>query len=391
MKGKFKIFIAILSFLLLSQIFSFLSVAKDNNEHQLTINVSDYTTREIEIYEAKRTDSDKDILEKYEKDQLDLVTTVTITKTATVNLEYKKYFIIQKEAVNGHLAAAAIIDFNEDFKNPLNLKDIIEYPLINENIKVVAHKVDSEDVPLEGVGFKLYKEHQKEDISLVVTEKFNGSEIDVVGIDPFKHLITADNPTIYTDKDGNIKVSELQKARYFLKEVEELEGYEKLEELIEVKNTTIIPINKIVNELEKNNKITIRKLDKTDKTLLDGAVFKLFKQEDTLIEIAEGETKEGILTFENLKDGDYLIREVKTPEHYEHSYKLLKEDTKVKLEGNDKEITLDIENARDPEKPGKNIPPNVYTGVKSILAYILLLLSSIVLVRKIKRIRDKKR
>lgn len=90
---------------------------------------------------------------------------------------------------------------------------------------------------------------------------------------------------------------------------------------------------------ESRNDLTIRKVDEVTRTPLEGAGFRVFAADGTVV--GEGYTDEdGLLTFDNLLYGKYTYQEFEAPEGYE----LNKEVCKFPISGDGEVIRVTREN-----------------------------------------------
>ncbi len=199
-----------------------------------------------------------------------------------------------------------------------------ETRVINENItnkpilrSIQLLKTDELENPLENAEFTLYKEaieenniieKQKSELNGSVTFKDvkMGTYYVVETKAPKGYLIDNDSSIIkaVVDKDGNV---EYFKGQNF--------------------DTSVGEIPIIKNIAYKGN-ITISKVDKNGNPLV-GATFTLYDGNKTIIATAVSEGDEGIAKFENIRLGNYTIKETSAPSGYKLNDKvlnILKED-----------------------------------------------------------------
>ena len=152
------------------------------------------------------------------------------------------------------------------------------------NLKVV--KIDSEtQTPIANVSFEL----KNSDGAVVGTGK--------------------------TDSKGELTFKNLRIGKYTLKETATNSNY-----ILNNTNFEVdIEYNKTVTKTVKNNhkkgNLKINKIDAETKNAIEGVVFQLYKSDGTVI--GTGTTnKEGIVNFNNVRIGNYLLKEIKTNDNY---------------------------------------------------------------------------
>ena len=144
-----------------------------------------------------------------------------------------------------------------------------------------------------------------------------------------------------TDKNGEIKVDNLDIGNYILKEVKTNDKYilndEKIELKVEWNKETILE----VKNARKKGSLKIIKEDKENKEIkLEGVEFELYNSEGICIERLVT-NQNGEIQVENLDIGTYTLKEVKTNDKYILSDK----EIQIKIEWN-KQTLLEIQNAR---------------------------------------------
>ena len=193
--------------------------------------------------------------------------------------------------------------------------------VVKKGYKFEGTKVDGDNnnSPLQGVKFELYKINQKELLNFIPYGK--SEEVYI------KDIISDENGKISSDLD--------EPGRYILREVETLEGYDKLVDDIEfeVENSdvgTTIDIGNVVNH-KTRSKVEVKKVDKDNHdVVLQGAEFTIKKDGEIIAK--EVTNEDGIARFENLEDGIYTIEETKAPEGYIKSDEVKTFEVKISTE-----------------------------------------------------------
>jgi len=122
--------------------------------------------------------------------------------------------------------------------------------------------------------------------------------------------------TLRTDKTGKVTSQKLEPGTYTLKETKAPQGYKLLKEEIEV----VVEANKVVQVQVENAKelgsLQVIKKDAESGKVLEGAEFKLKNETGQVVGEAKTTNKNGVVTFENLVPGKYMLEETKAPEGY---------------------------------------------------------------------------
>lgn len=178
-------------------------------------------------------------------------------------------------------------------------------------INVLKTDLENNKIRLEGVEFELYNDKNE----------------------LIKKLVT--------DKNGEIKVDNLDIGNYTLKEVKTNEKYilndEKIELKVEWNKETVLEVK---NARKKGNLKIIKEDIENKEIKLEGVEFKLYNSEGKCIEKLIT-NQNGEIQVENLDIGTYILKEVKTNE----KYILNDEEIQIKIEWN-KQTILEIQNAR---------------------------------------------
>lgn len=205
-----------------------------------------------------------------------------------------------------------------------------EFAITKETGSLKIIKTDAEDTNklLSGVEFELFHVNEKDGTKTSVTKQ--------------------------KTENGEIFIEKLAPGEYELVETNPLEGYIKNENKINI----TIKVNETTTKQIENKKISkpgtveITKVSKKDnKTLLDGAEFRIYNQDTTINKT--GITVNGKLEFKDLEPGKYIIEETKAPEGYVRNEKFKEE---IELKANET-YKLTIENSKEeiPEIPSGTV------------------------------------
>ncbi|MDC7972446.1 SpaA isopeptide-forming pilin-related protein [Bacillus sp. BLCC-B18] len=122
--------------------------------------------------------------------------------------------------------------------------------------------------------------------------------------------------TLRTDKTGKVISQKLEPGTYTLIETKAPQGYKLIKEEIEV----VVEANKVVQVQVENAKelgsLQVIKKDAESGKVLEGAEFKLKKENGQVVGEAKTTHKDGVVKFENLVPGKYTLEETKAPEGY---------------------------------------------------------------------------
>lgn len=213
------------------------------------------------------------------------------------------------------------VDENKVYK--INAKEVRE---VKTN-KLILKKVDADnsDIKLDKAEFQLYKveDDGKED-TIVRVKGRNGN---------YEYYEDGDTTVLKTANSGKIIVEKVPEGKYYFKELKPAPGYPE-DGNVGKESKRLSPGES--DQIE--NKITpiLKKIDSVDKEkTLNGAVFEIYRKEDNkklkfkktdigyqVDEKGEDklETKDGgLLKISNLDDGEYVLKEMTSPEGYEPS------------------------------------------------------------------------
>ncbi|MEM5611786.1 SpaA isopeptide-forming pilin-related protein [Bacillus thuringiensis] len=122
--------------------------------------------------------------------------------------------------------------------------------------------------------------------------------------------------TLRTDKTGKVVSQKLEPGTYTLKETKAPQGYKLLKEEIEV----VVEADKVVEVQVENAKelgsLQVIKKDAESGKVLAGAEFKLKNEAGQVVGEAKTTNKDGVVKFESLVPGKYMLEETKAPEGY---------------------------------------------------------------------------
>ncbi|HRM79733.1 MAG TPA: SpaA isopeptide-forming pilin-related protein, partial [Gemmiger qucibialis] len=160
-------------------------------------------------------------------------------------------------------------------------------------------------------------------IELVITKT------DITGKQPIPgatvEIFDADGKSVYkavTDKDGKISTMTLAPGKYTFKETMAPEGFALNANTMsfEIKpDGTIRGDTSFTDEVVQ---LTVKKVDSATKKSLRGAEFGLYDSKDKLLMTGKTD-KDGLLVFSKLSPGKYSIKELKAPEGYVMSGKVI--------------------------------------------------------------------
>ena len=160
-------------------------------------------------------------------------------------------------------------------------------------------------------------------IELVITKT------DVTGKQPVPgatvEIFDADGKSVYkavTDKDGKISTMTLAPGKYTFKETLAPEGFALNPNTM---NFEIKPDGTIHGDTiftDEVVQLSVKKVDSATKKSLRGAEFGLYDSKDKLLMTGKTD-KDGLLVFSKLSPGKYSIKELKAPEGYVMSGKVI--------------------------------------------------------------------
>ncbi|MBU5308090.1 hypothetical protein KQI18_09900 [Clostridioides mangenotii] len=235
-------------------------------------------------------------------------------KVVFKNIEFGYYIIKETKAPEGYeltnnVLKASITTNGETVKtNPVSIsntktKGSIEFTKLGENKE-----------RLKGAEFTLYKE---------TDTKFE-SPID----------------TAVSDRNGLVKFKNVEYGSYVIKETKAPKGYtlsDKVLKAIVSKNKKVVKAdpNSISNTRIRGS-IRITKIDEKSKKTLNGSEFTLYYKDGKEIEVSTTDV-DGIVIFESIEYGEYIIKETRAPE----GYILSKDENKVSIQTTEtKDLTV---------------------------------------------------
>lgn len=186
---------------------------------------------------------------------------------------------------------------NQAVKGEVNIKKTGEVPVITEEGFIFDPK------PLEGVTFGLFA---KEDI-------IHNDKVVAKAGDKISEAIT--------NKDGEIKFSNLYLGHYFIKELKTLENYVldeneyDFELLYKDQYTPVIVYSKAILNIRKTGKLEFTKTDYSESKTLPNTTIEIYNENDELV--YRGKTdKNGKIIIDRIPQGKFYILEKEAPEGY---------------------------------------------------------------------------
>ncbi|AIY84032.1 choice-of-anchor A domain protein [Clostridium baratii str. Sullivan] len=190
-------------------------------------------------------------------------------------------------SVNGQLVAGGLNQFGgfECHNFFFNWGDF--FSLAKGEVKL--NKIGENNEPLEGAEFGLFR---KSDDALI--------------------------QTVISDKEGNVKFTDIEAGIYYVKEIKAPKGYELSNEfydvVIESGKANKIDLKEVVNKIIKGNALLYKVDDQNNP--LQGAVFGVYKEDGTKISEVISD-KDGKVEVLDLYPGRYYLQEISAPDGYE--------------------------------------------------------------------------
>ncbi|MDW4538518.1 SpaA isopeptide-forming pilin-related protein [Bacillus cereus] len=191
------------------------------------------------------------------------------------------------------------------------------YKLDKTPIKFTIKKGSKEDLPIPVTvknslltgGVTLTK---VDDVDGTILE---GAEFIIVDAHDTKKVI---RKGLTTDKNGKISASDLRPGDYQFIEVKTPKDYTLSKDPIpftieksQKENITVTATNSL-----KKGAVTLTKIDDIDRTMLEGAIFKIVDMNGKEVHTNLVTDKNGKISVSDLRPGDYQFIETKAPEHY---------------------------------------------------------------------------
>ncbi|MHA2893755.1 SpaA isopeptide-forming pilin-related protein [Bacillus cereus] len=191
------------------------------------------------------------------------------------------------------------------------------YKLDKTPIKFTIKKGSKEDLPVPVTiknslltgGVTLTK---VDDVDGTILE---GAEFIIVDAHDTKKVI---RKGLTTDKNGKISASDLRPGDYQFIEVKAPKDYTLSKDPIpftieksQKENITVTATNSL-----KKGAVTLTKIDDIDRTMLEGAIFKIVDMNGKEVHTNLVTDKNGKISVSDLRPGDYQFIETKAPEHY---------------------------------------------------------------------------
>lgn len=322
-----------------STVFTYWDISKDYEYHK------DFEKRD-EISRKLYEMTDEELGKKYNSNKIETTFDKDSIKLKGIE-EGFYYFRNIVEEKNTRYIFSFIVNIPLDSATNIILIDKVKTePLENGRVKLI--KTDQNTNLLENVGFELYN-IQNERVPLIGTYIYNekGDK----------------NQILYTDKNGEINISNLPYGKYYFKEVKALDGYKLLKEKIEfeIVDNNLIEL-KVENIKDEKGGLKFLKIaNDKNKTPLEGAEFKLTRKvdgKDEAVKIDGKEVylksdKEGKFEINGLNYGKYQLWEVKAPKGYKKISKAIDftvnetSQEKVLIIKNDKEPKINVPKTGD--------------------------------------------
>ncbi|PEK06865.1 collagen-binding protein [Bacillus toyonensis] len=191
------------------------------------------------------------------------------------------------------------------------------YKLDKKPIKFTIKKGSKEDLPIPVTvknslltgGVTLTKVDDVDGTTL------EGAEFIIVDAHDTKKVIRTG---LTTDKQGKVTASDLRPGDYQFVEVKAPKDYTLSKDSIpftieksQKENITVTATNSL-----KKGAVTLTKIDDIDRTMLEGAIFKIVDMNGKEVHTNLVTDKNGKISVSDLRPGDYQFIETKAPEHY---------------------------------------------------------------------------
>ena len=213
------------------------------------------------------------------------------------------------------ITATIAPDGNNDYVVNVTPSEVVN-KFIQKNIKLL--KTSADGAKLKGATFMLYK---------------NGDETIPVG-DP-----------AYSDENGIVEFKDVDYGDYVIKETQAPNGFDPSADSIVVNKSdfetadAFFDKGTVVNTKTKPQKIIEFYKESDGGTTLKDAIFSIYKETDTDFKSPvsiTGSDSTGLVSFTNIKAGDYKIKETKAPKGYELS------DTVISIKESDFEVAGEV-------------------------------------------------
>ena len=266
------------------------------------------------------------------------------------------YVIRETESPSGYLKTNEEV-FVKVYRNPENLGEaLVDYTVgetkyseptvVNKSINIEFIKTDKSGNPLAGAEFTLYDsdENEIEGFEPVTSNEFG--EVIFTAVPEGSYIIKETKaPNGYREYNKKISaeviVTENEAVVNFLIDGEEVE----LEDGVLTVENERKPGGG--SETPVYGKIAIKKVDE-NKKVLQGAEFTLYDSNGKVVGKAVS-GKDGIVSFENLEKGNYVIKETKAPDGYVFEVN----ETEVEIKGSETKTYTFTNKKEEPKKPGR--------------------------------------
>lgn len=187
----------------------------------------------------------------------------------------------------------------------------VNYTLNDKIVDITINDSDKEQT----VNYDFNDESVKHEIVLTKTDKENNKTLKdaVYGLYLDGNIVKKGT----TDENGKIVFSDLKTGNYIIKEITPPVNYYLSDEEISVNmgnQTSSQTFTVEAKDVPIKHKVQVNKVDAVSREPVAGAVFAIY-QNDTEIARATSNDK-GIALFENLRPGNYTIKEVEVPPNY---------------------------------------------------------------------------
>ncbi len=272
----------------------------------------------------------------YKEDGVTAVTTVTNPVTTNMqgearfeNLDAGTYYVKETRSPEGYIMKGILYKIVIDGAQG----NQVDYPITISNEKNPSAKFA--------------------DIHLTKTETGNANIL-VAGAEYTLYKDGRPMQVQVTDENGNLEFKDIPYGTgYVIRETKAPEGYHLLAEdiVLTIDETTVSASGVLTvdtSDAPITGKLTLYKVDVADTSVkLSGAEFQIL-QGDTVID-TQTTNAEGVIVFDNLKPGEYQVKEITAPD----GYTLLEQVTNVTIKLDALEQTVTISNEKTSEIIGK--------------------------------------
>lgn len=244
-----------------------------------------------------------------------LKTDSVIAPQANINFNYD-YAILKDKNLRPNQIVTNTIYVSSDNGEIFDKKDItkVELDYHTNNLNVVVRDAKANNTYLKGLEYQLYY---------------------------YANNQLVDDSIYTTNQQGQITINNLRPEKYYLKEIKTIKNYPTVSDLDKEKETNSFTIKNEENQpvslnIEKTAAatITIKDVDKINKTPIKNAVFELYDNDDKLL-TTQTTNHAGLAYFKDLSDKRFFIKQKGVPKEYklnsEYKTYLIKDATKDNL------------------------------------------------------------